>query len=138
MEKEKFKLRLDIKSGNEEVDLYIYELHNYLCEFEVSSVKQMLISLDGIAQKITDDLDKIVNGDFQNLIILSDDKESKIFDKIQKIVEKIDSWKKVSDLAESLRPEIAKPETKNAKPQIKIDTTGNAFEQIQKTINQKK
>ena len=137
MEKEKFKLRLDIGvMSHQEIKDYCGVLNEYLINFETSSVKQMLISLDNVAQKITDDLDRIVDGKIDSLDILAED--SKIFDKVQKLVEKIDSWKKVSEMAESLRPEVDSVKKENAKPQIKIDTTGNAFEQIQKTINQKK
>jgi hypothetical protein len=135
MDKDKFKLRLDIKTGKEDIDLYIWELHNYLIKFETSSVKQMLISLDTVAQKITDDLDCIANGDLGGLQILSDDKDSKIFDKVQKIVEKIDNWKRVSEMAEGLRPEVEerKSELKDKKPQIKIDTSANVVEQLLKS-----
>jgi hypothetical protein len=136
MDKEKFKLRLDIKTGNEDTDLYLHELHNYLLNFEASSVKKMVMSLDNIAQKITEDLDNIIQGEDVVLTILVED--SKIFDKVQKIVEKIDSWKKVSEMAESLRPDIEKEKKYGGKPTLNIDSKANPFEQIQKTINQKK
>lgn len=139
MDKEKFKLRLDLKTGDEDIDLYIWELHNYLVNFEVSSVKQLLVALDNVAQKITDDLDRICSGDLESLEILSDDKESKLFDKVQKVVEKIDSWKKVSEMAEALRPEVAerKDEVQKSKA-IQIDLKGgNAFEEIQRQFIRK-
>lgn len=131
MAEEKFKIRPNLKTGNPEIDLYLYELHQYLRSFETSSIKTMLVAIDDVAQKIVDDLVLVAEGDTNNLSILSDDKESKIFDKISKIVEKIESWKKVSDMAEALRPEeVEEGQTKKA--QIKLDLTGNPFEQIQK------
>ena len=135
---DKFKIITDIDSMSlEELKSYCEELNSFLINFEASSVKNMVMSLDSIAQKITEDLNNIITGEATVLTILVED--SKIFDKVQKIVEKIDSWKKVSDLAEGLRPEIAKPISKDKpKPTIKIDPTANAFEQIQKSINQKK
>lgn len=135
--KEKFKLRLDLKTGNEEIDLYLYNLHNYVVSFETSSIKQMLVSLDGIAQKMIDDLDKIAQGDFEELVILSDDKDSKVFEKVQRIVEKIDSWKKVCETAESLRPEIEdrKKEVKNS---LTIGTNGSVYEEVLKQAQSNK
>lgn len=135
--KEKFKLRLDLKTGNEEIDLYLYNLHNYVVSFETSSIKQMLVSLDGIAQKMIDDLDKIAQGDFEELVILSDDKDSKVFEKVQRIVEKIDSWKKVCETAESLRPEIEdrKKEVKNS---LTISTNGSVYEEVLKQAQSNK
>lgn len=136
---DKFKLRLDIKTGDEEIDLYIYELHNYIVSFETSSVKQLLVSLDHLAVKLTDDIDAITNGEPEKLTILSPDGNDKSFDRLMKLIDKIDSFRKISDMAESLRPELAerKEEVKNAKPKIKIDISqGNTFEIIQKLHNQ--
>jgi hypothetical protein len=133
MEGEKFQIRSDWEKLNkEELSLYIYELHNYLCAFEVSSVKQLLISLDGVAQKICDDLDSIADGDIENLKILNPDKGDAVFDRVMKIIEKVDSFKKISSLAESLRPEIVKlsgdVKDNNSK------SVGNVFEQALEKI----
>jgi hypothetical protein len=131
MNEEKFELRLDLVSESEEINLYLYELHNYLVNFETSSIKQLLISLDELSVKLTDDINHVTNGELEKLTILSNDAQDKTFDRVMKLVEKIDSFKKVSDMAEALRPDIAKKgETK--KSQIKIDPTSNPFEQLQK------
>lgn len=137
MDKEKFKLRLDLKTGVEEVDLYIYELHNYLANFETSSIKQMLIALDNIAFKMVDDLDSISEGDTDNLTILSDSKDSKVFDRLMTLVTKIKDFKEVCAMAETLRPEIAERKEEVKKSRLVIDTTANPFEQIQKEILEK-
>ena len=137
MAEEKFKLRLDLKSGNEEIDLYIYELHNYLVSFETSSIKQMLVALDEMCIKITDDIVSITNGNLSQLTVLSQDGQDKTFDRVMKIVEKIDSFKKVSEMAEQLRPEVAERKEEVKKSRLVIDTTANPFEQIQKEILEK-
>lgn len=137
MDKEKFKLRLDLKTGNEEVDLYIYELHNYLANFETSSIKQMLIALDNIAFKMVDDLDSISEGDTDNLTILSDSKDSKVFDRLMTLVTKIKDFKEVCAMAETLRPEIAERKEEVKKSRLIIDTTTNPFEQIQRELLEK-
>ena len=134
----KFQIRLDWeKLPKEELSLYIYELHNYLQAFEVSSVKQLLISLDGVAQKICDDLDAITDGDVDNLKILNPDKGDAVFDRVMKIIEKVDSFKKISTLAESLRPEVIKLE-KEAGDKTKVNPESNIFEQLQERALKKK
>lgn len=137
-EKGKFQIRLDWeKLPKEELSLYIYELHNYLQAFEVSSVKQLLISLDGVAQKICDDLDAITDGDIDNLKILNPDKGDAVFDRVMKIIEKVDSFKKISTLAESLRPEVVKLE-KEVEEKTKVNPEANIFEQLQERALKKK
>lgn len=134
----KFQIRLDWeKLPKEELSLYIYELHNYLQAFEVSSVKQLLISLDGVAQKICDDLDAITDGDIDNLKILNPDKGDAVFDRVMKIIEKVDSFKKISTLAESLRPEVVKLE-KEVGEKTKVNPESNIFEQLQERALKKK
>lgn len=128
---EKFELRLDLVSESEEVNLYLYTLHNYLVNFETSSVKQLLISLDELCVKLTDDVNHLTNGELDKLTILSNSGEDKTFDRVMKIIEKIDSFKKVSEMAEALRPDIASKKEEVKKSKIQIDTSSNPFEQIQ-------
>lgn len=136
--KGEFQIRLDWeKLPKEELSLYIYELHSYLQAFEVSSIKQLLISLDGVAQKICDDLDAITDGDVDNLKILNPDKGDAVFDRVMKIIEKVDSFKKISTLAESLRPEVVKLE-KEVEEKTKVNPEANIFEQLQERALKKK
>ena len=128
---EKFELRLDLVSESEEVNLYLYTLHNYLVNFETSSVKQLLISLDELCVKLTDDVNHLTNGELDKLTILSNSGEDKTFDRVMKIIEKIDSFKKVSEMAEALIPDIASKKEEVKKSKIQIDTSSNPFEQIQ-------
>lgn len=129
-EEKEFKIKPQLKSGVEEVDLYIFELHEYIKSFETSSIKKMLVAIDNVAQKIVDDLVLIAEGDTDSLSILSDDKESKVFDKISKIVEKVESWKKVSDMSEAMRPEVEEIKSQED-AKVNIDIHSNIFEQLQ-------
>ena len=139
MEKEegKFKLRLDIKTGDEDIDLYLYNLHSYIIQFETSSVKQLIISLDRLSQKLCDDVDNLTEGSIEKLTILSPDAQDKTFERIMKLVEKIDYFKKVSEVADSLRPETAERKEEAAKSkhnriQLDLNGSGNIFEALQK------
>lgn len=148
MAEEKFKLRLDIKTGDEDIDLYLWSLHEYLVSFETSSIKQLIISLDRLSQKLCDDIDMISDGTAftrteneegetvvdNNLTILSSSSYDKTFDRILALIGKIESFKKISELAESLRPDVAerKEEIKELKPKIKgIEMGKNPFEALQ-------
>lgn len=133
-EEGKFKLRLDLRTGDPDLDLYLYNLHSYLIAFETSSVKQLIISLDRLSQKLCDDVDMLTDGNIEGLTILSPDAQDKIFERVMKLIEKIDSFKKVSETAESLRPEIQEriDEVSKSKPkQIKIELGDNPFETLQ-------
>lgn len=133
-EKEIFELRLDLVSESEEINLYLYKLHSYLLNFETSSVKQLLISLDELCVKLTDDINHITNGDLENLTILSSNNQDKTFDRVMKIVEKIDSFKKVSDMAEAMRPPIADEKNVTKKPKLALDKSKNPMEDIVKKL----
>lgn len=151
MAEEKFKLRLDLKTGDPNIDNYIYELHNYLITFETSSIKSLIVALDRLAHELCDDIDNIVEGvnsedevsigeDGVELKkvpakkILTDSVYDKTFDRIMALIKNIKDFKAISEMAESLRPEIAerKEQVKKSKPVIEIDVSGNAFEQLQK------
>lgn len=132
-EKEEFKIRLDWeKLSREELSHYIFDLHTYLCSFEVSSIKQLLISLDGVAQKMCDDLDRIADGEIENLKILNPDKGDAVFERVMKIIEKVDSFKKISTLAESLRPDTIKMDGSQKTGPSKSQS--NIFEQTMEKV----
>lgn len=132
-----FTIRSHIRSGKEEVDLYLYEMENYLQSFDTSSIKQMLIALDNICFKMTDDLDKISEGDTDGLVILSDSKDSKVFDRLMTLIQRVKDIKAVCDLAESLRPEVEEIKNKAEEVVTQLDPTLNPFEQIQEKFNKK-
>lgn len=139
MAEEKFKLRLDLKTGNEEVDLYLYDLHSYVMSFETSSIKQLIISLDNLAQKICDDIDIIAGDSEQSLSILSTNKDDKIFDRVLMLISKIKDFRTISEMAESLRPEVSNKKTSSgSKKMVDIPMDEDPLEAIQKTFLNKK
>lgn len=154
-EKEEFQLRLDLKSGNSEVDNYLQTLHDYLINWEASSIKRMLLTLDETALEITKDLQLINSGnaytkpysitspdgntvsfpEICKLKVLNDEKDSKIYDRVMTLVSKVKDFKSVCEMAENIRPTISKEEVK--KKTLKIDSSQNIMEQISKaTQNQ--
>lgn len=148
-EKEEFQLRLDLKSNEPEVSDYLDSLHKYLLEWDASSIKQMLVTLDETALMITEDLRMINRGEaytpahtvrtpdgkefifpeVSKLKVLNDDKKSATYERVMALVGKVDDFKKVCDMAEAIRPTIKKEEV--VKEELKIDTTSNVFEQLQ-------
>ncbi len=149
-EKEEFQLRLDLKSEDPEITEYLADLHNYLLNWEASSIKNMLLSLDETASEIAKDLQMINRGEaftpayvvntpdggsiafpeVCKLKVLNDSKDSKVYDRVLALVGKVKDFRSVCELAESMRPEIRKEQTK--KKTLKIDPTKNIMEQISK------
>lgn len=153
-----FELRLDWKSldRKEQVE-YIDSLHDYIVNWEASSIKQMILALDDTALKITEDLRMINAGtaytvpftkvdtdgtkiefpSMCNLKVLNDDKDSKTYDRVMALVTKMKDFKAVCEMAEDIRPQIK--HEKNEKEVPVIDIGENAFESIQeKHYNQRK
>ena len=108
---------------------YIEALENHILEFNVDNVVKLVLSINKVAGIIVQDVDNIVEGREEFLTILVDD--SKTFEKIQKIVEKIDSWKKVIDIAKAYIPEIEEVEQLADKLQLKGTYS---FEEVQKKL----
>lgn len=149
-EKEQFKLRVGLKSGNEEVDEYLKELHDYLLNWEATSIKDMILTLDKTAKIIAEDLRMLNSGQaftpaytvergdtkvhFEEeckLKILNDSKDSKVYDRVMTLVGKVKDFKIVCDMAENIRPEIV-DEKKAIKPKLKIEANESAYESILK------
>lgn len=138
MDKEEFKIRLDIKTGDPDVDLYIWELHNYLIAFSTASITQLIIALDHLSMKLVDDLDKVGEGEFNDFTILSNDKDDKIFDRLITLISKIKDFENVSKMAVSMRPKIADEVEKLDKGQDLVIEGVNIFEEIAAQISSRK
>ena len=130
----KFTIKKHIKSGNKEVDEYIDSIHDYIEGFDTSSVKMLLISLDEACGEIAKDVVKISRGDIDNLTVMTDD--SKAFDKLLKIIEKIEHIKKVSELAQDIKPEIE--DLNSVAKDLPKLVSGNAFEQAQQMVRERR
>lgn len=138
MEKEKFKLKLHLKSGIKEVDEYLQEIHDHYQSFNTSSIKQLIVALDSISSVLTEDIYKISNGETEGLKILADNLNDKLFDRVLKLVDKIECFNKVSELSKSLIPEIEEIKSTLKSEKIKIDSKGNPMEQIINKLGNKK
>lgn len=150
MDKEKFKLKLEFTSGDLITDQYIQSLHEHILSFDTSNIKKVILALDNVMGDISDDLNLISSGDtwipdvitydnegkeaskicgYSKLKVLSDESSSKTFDRVMVLMTKVDNFKSVSELADSLKPEIE--ETQKEAEELKIDRTSNVFEQLQ-------
>lgn len=163
-EEKKFKVRHDLKSSDPEINEYIQAANQKLVEDEASSIKQLVVALNGVAMSIVSDLNRIAKGDMgshevlvkneeydpeedneeeeykletqgEPLIILNDDKNSKVFDRVMALVGKVKDFKELSVLADSLRPEIEEAKKKAENQKIQLNEGENAFEQMQQRIN---
>lgn len=150
MEKEKFELRTDWQTmPKDELIVYVTGLHEYITEFDASSIKRMIVSMDNIAYKIAEDIDLIAEGndgeDVYNedlemnvwqsrLKILNDSKDSKTFDRLMVLAGKIESFKKVSDMAEAIRPTIVNKAEEAKKEKVSVIEAGTGFEAISEQI----
>src|SRR5690606_11839360 len=101
-----------------------------------SSVKMLLMALDEACMEMAKDIAKSTRGETEGLNILSNDKDDKVFDRVLTVISKVDSIKKISDLAQELRPDI-EDFNELVKDLPKLDSS-NPFEQAQKLIRDKR
>lgn len=135
MTEEKFTIRLDWNNmSKEELDDYLYDLHSFLKDFSTSSINEMIFALDDVARIITDDLNRIVNGEEDSLVILTDDKDAKSYERVMTLVDKVDKWRAVANFAKDLRPSVQNKEEGKQAIQEVIDDGG--FEAIQRRIRE--
>ena len=136
MNSEEFKIRLDWdKMSKDDLRNYLFELHSYLLDFSTSSIVEMILALDDVARIITDDLNRIVNNDDAGLRILTDDKDSKSYERVMSLVDKVERWRSVANYAKELRPSVVdslSAETKENKVQKALASGG--YEEVQRRI----
>ena len=134
---EEFKIRLDWdKMSKEELSSYLHELHTYLMDFSTSSINEMIFALDDVARIITDDLNRIANNEDGPIRILTDDKDSKSYERLMSLVDKVDKWKNVASYAKDLRPKVQSVEEGKEQLQEVLDEGG--FEAIQRRIRERR
>lgn len=157
-EVKKFVIKKGIKTGDAEIDAYIESLHEYLINFETSNIKKLILSIDRLAGAIADDIDKIVDGESEyekevlleydedgepvyetkhlsNLKVLSDYKDSKVYDRVIALLGRVPSFQLVAQTARGLIPEVEEYTEKTEEAQmvenIKLSGSGNSFEEMQ-------
>lgn len=131
---EKFTIKKYIASSDKNVQDYLDSINSYLEKFQADNVIQLILAIDDVSKLITEDIKYLISDEPEKLRILTDD--SKNFDKIQKLVEKIDHWKKVAEISESLKPIVE--EVENIKQDLPKLEGGNPFEQAQEIARQKR
>jgi len=154
MDEKEFKIKPELKSGIVEVDEYLEQIHEYLLKSSSSSIKQLIVSLDKVAMKMVHDLNLIIKGDIKEpdivtsyldektqktktktiegaskLTILGDD--SKIYEKTMGLINKIEDFRKLNQVAEAMRPEVEEMKSQLEDTKINLDVHSNVFEQLQ-------
>lgn len=157
-EVKKFTIKKGIKTGNDQIDQYIEELHEYILNFETSNIKKLILSLDKLAGVIAEDIDMIINGtDWEEdplnmasdedeedvfintgrsrLKVLSDSKDSKVYDRIMSLLQRVKDFELVSKAAKGLLPDVEeyveKTDQEELIKDIKLKGKGNSFEEMQ-------
>ena len=166
MEEVVFKIKKGIKTGSAEIDEYIEQLHDYVLDFDTSNIKKLIRSLDRLAGVIAEDIDKIIDGEdtyekevetgergkdgeplyetryITNLKILSDSKDSKVYDRVMTLFTKVKDLDAVAKTAKGLIPAVEEvvevAEQVEVKEQIKLSGSGNNFEEMQEIHQEKR
>lgn len=137
---------------------YIESLENYLLELKANNTLRLIFKLDEMNGLIADDIDKIIRGeDWEDdpidigddeekpiilntgrttLKILSDSKDSKVFDRVMVLYTKLKDLKSVTEHVANLLPEVE--EVEEEKIDVKINKGKNAFEDIMDQVKSKK
>lgn len=96
-----------VRCGDNKVDDYITLLEDYLLSFDTSNIKKLIVAADLISGQIANDLQLIALGKKDmKLNILSAQSDDKTFDRCLKIIEKINAFKSVSDIAIEMKPTV--------------------------------
>lgn len=134
-EEKEFKIILDWENLSKgELSEYLYEIHSFLKDFSTSSINEMILALDDVARIITDDLNRIANGEEGQLRILTDDKDAKSYERVMSLVDKVDKWKNVASYAKDLRPKIK--DIEQGKQELQDTLEEGGFEAIQRRIRE--
>lgn len=133
---ENFKIRLDWeKMSKDELSIYLFEIHTFLMDFSTSSINEMIFALDGVARILTDDLHYIMDGEEEKAKILTDNKESKAYERVISLLSSVDKWKAVSTYAKDLRPQVEKTLAEN-KQDLENSLEEGGFEMLQRMVRE--
>lgn len=138
---------------------YIEGLENYFLEMKASNTNRLLFKLDEVNGLLADDIDMIIKGEdwdedpitfdeevseenktvlhtgHSRLKILSDSKDSKVFDRLMALYTKLKDLKSVSDYVGNLIPQVEDPK-EEAEITI-VPTKGkNPYEDILKQMQE--
>lgn len=153
------KIKKHMRSKTDEgLNDYIESLENYFLELKANNTLRLIFKLDEMNGLIADDIDKIIRGedwedapidigeDEENSIILntgrttlkilSDSKDSKVFDRVMVLYTKLKDLKSVTEHVANLLPEVE--EVEEEKVDVKITKGKNAFEDVMDQVKSKK
>lgn len=137
---------------------YIESLENYFLELKANNTLRLIFKLDEMNGIIADDIDMIIRGEdwesspidiseeegnklilntgHSRLKILSDDKDSKVFDRIMVLYTKLKDLKLVTDYVATMLPEIDEPK-KIEEDKSVMEADENAFEKLREKVLKK-
>jgi hypothetical protein len=103
-----------IRSGNKRVDNYIIELEKELQRRDVDGVEKLIQSLNNFSLALSKDVQLVSSGELENLLILSKDKDDKVFERIMSLVGNIAKFQQVITLAQAMDKDFNKVEDSNS------------------------
>jgi len=127
------KINRTIRSGSELIDDYILELEDELLKKETSSIIKFITSANKVASALAEDMELMLNGDIESCKILTDDKDSKLLDRLLNLLKNVETFDQISKIADGLVPE----EVSEVTTATQLIPNSNAFEQIQEKIREK-
>lgn len=100
-----------IRTGKPEVDSYIEQLENHILEFDVSSIKKLIVACNEVAGIIADDIillkENTDDDEIDNKLQMMGSKKSKIYQRYREIVGDLKHFKTLHDMNEDLKPKVA-------------------------------
>lgn len=91
-----------IRSKEPRVNEYIEALEKELVSRDVSGIEQFIVSANKLSLKLSQEMQFLADGEEDKCMILSNDKDDKLIDRILSLITKVDSFSKVSELAKAL------------------------------------
>lgn len=127
------KINRTIRSGSELIDDYILELEDELLKKETSSIIKFITSANKVASALAEDMELMLLGEIEQCKILTDDKDSKLLDRLLNLLKNVETFDQISKIADGLVPE----EVSEVTTSTQLIPNSNAFEQIQEKIREK-
>lgn len=127
------KINRTIRSGSELIDGYILELEDELLKKETSSIIKFITSANKVASALAEDMELMLLGEIEQCKILTDDKDSKLLDRLLNLLKNVETFDQISKIADGLVPE----EVSEVTTATQLIPNSNAFEQIQEKIREK-
>ena len=100
-----------IRCKEPKVNEYIEALEKELVSRDVSGIEQFIVSANKLSLKLSEEMQYLADGEENRCMILSNDKDDKLIDRILSLITKVDSFSKVSELAKALNEKYLVLET---------------------------